>query len=198
MHNLLLYTTSLRSYHSFLTMRTDRIRSHLSYSVWSVSLHTIYSGLIPFHLFSSTIILCHPEQSHHIPPHLILFHLISLHLILSHLISLHLILFHLISLHLILSHLISLNSSGPATVPLVKDTFASERRKAKTLNFSIAYGKTVLLNINKSNDSSKMCIKTLEIRKLEEFNQKVSNYITSVDRLVFRLFIYVHTSLQYH
>lgn len=28
-------------------------------------------------------------------------------------------------------------------VPLVKDKFASERRKAKTLNFSIAYGKTV-------------------------------------------------------
>ena len=34
-------------------------------------------------------------------------------------------------------------SKGPPTVPLVKDTFASERRKAKTLNFSIAYGKTV-------------------------------------------------------
>ena len=31
---------------------------------------------------------------------------------------------------------------GPP-VPLVKDMFASERRKAKTLNFSIAYGKTV-------------------------------------------------------
>ena len=29
------------------------------------------------------------------------------------------------------------------TVPLVKDTYGSERRKAKTLNFSIAYGKTV-------------------------------------------------------
>lgn len=26
-------------------------------------------------------------------------------------------------------------------MPLVKDTYASERRKAKTLNFSIAYGK---------------------------------------------------------
>jgi DNA polymerase-1 len=34
-------------------------------------------------------------------------------------------------------------SKGQPTVPLVKDTFASERRKAKTLNFSIAYGKTV-------------------------------------------------------
>jgi DNA polymerase I len=34
-------------------------------------------------------------------------------------------------------------SKGPATTPLVKDTFGSERRKAKTLNFSIAYGKTV-------------------------------------------------------
>ena len=31
--------------------------------------------------------------------------------------------------------------SGQPTVPLVKDTYASERRKAKTLNFSIAYGK---------------------------------------------------------
>jgi DNA polymerase-1 len=29
------------------------------------------------------------------------------------------------------------------TVPLVKDTYGAERRKAKTLNFSIAYGKTV-------------------------------------------------------
>lgn len=35
------------------------------------------------------------------------------------------------------------NSRGPPPVPLVKDKFASERRKAKTLNFSIAYGKTV-------------------------------------------------------
>merc|ERR1711871_1270256 len=34
-------------------------------------------------------------------------------------------------------------SKGQPTVPLVKDKFASERRKAKTLNFSIAYGKTV-------------------------------------------------------
>lgn len=34
-------------------------------------------------------------------------------------------------------------SKGQPTVPLVKDTFASERRKAKVLNFSIAYGKTV-------------------------------------------------------
>jgi DNA polymerase-1 len=31
----------------------------------------------------------------------------------------------------------------PADVGMVKDVFASERRKAKTLNFSIAYGKTV-------------------------------------------------------
>lgn len=30
-----------------------------------------------------------------------------------------------------------------ASVPLVKEKFAAERRKAKTLNFSIAYGKTV-------------------------------------------------------
>jgi DNA polymerase-1 len=34
-------------------------------------------------------------------------------------------------------------SKGQPTAPLVKDTFGSERRKAKTLNFSIAYGKTV-------------------------------------------------------
>lgn len=34
-------------------------------------------------------------------------------------------------------------SKGQPTVPLVKDTYAAERRKAKTLNFSIAYGKTV-------------------------------------------------------
>ncbi|CAM9468731.1 unnamed protein product [Chrysoparadoxa australica] len=33
-------------------------------------------------------------------------------------------------------------SKGKPTKPLVKDIFASERRKAKTLNFSIAYGKT--------------------------------------------------------
>ncbi|CAN0020051.1 unnamed protein product, partial [Choristocarpus tenellus] len=32
-------------------------------------------------------------------------------------------------------------SNGPPPKPLVKDMFASERRKAKTLNFSIAYGK---------------------------------------------------------
>lgn len=34
-------------------------------------------------------------------------------------------------------------SKGQPTVPLVKDVYGSERRKAKTLNFSIAYGKTV-------------------------------------------------------
>ena len=33
--------------------------------------------------------------------------------------------------------------TGQPTVPLVKDTYASERRKAKTLNFSIAYGKVL-------------------------------------------------------
>lgn len=35
-------------------------------------------------------------------------------------------------------------SKGQPNVPLVKDTYGSERRKAKTLNFSIAYGKTVI------------------------------------------------------
>eukprot|EP01117_Protostelium_nocturnum_P015199 TRINITY_DN5861_c0_g1_i1.p1 TRINITY_DN5861_c0_g1~~TRINITY_DN5861_c0_g1_i1.p1 ORF type:complete len:1203 (-),score=391.20 TRINITY_DN5861_c0_g1_i1:7-3588(-) len=34
------------------------------------------------------------------------------------------------------------NSKGEPPVPLLKDKFASERRKAKVLNFSIAYGKT--------------------------------------------------------
>eukprot|EP01034_Spumella_vulgaris_P022490 gene22490-28618_t len=33
-------------------------------------------------------------------------------------------------------------SKGQPTCPLVKDVYGSERRKAKTLNFSIAYGKT--------------------------------------------------------
>lgn len=32
--------------------------------------------------------------------------------------------------------------NGPAPAPLLKDMFGSERRRAKTLNFSIAYGKT--------------------------------------------------------
>lgn len=35
-------------------------------------------------------------------------------------------------------------SKGQPTVPLVKDVYGSERRKAKTLNFSIAYGKTTV------------------------------------------------------
>jgi len=35
------------------------------------------------------------------------------------------------------------SSKGKASVPLLKDKFAAERRKAKVLNFSIAYGKTV-------------------------------------------------------
>ena len=34
-------------------------------------------------------------------------------------------------------------SKGEPPKPILKDQFASERRKAKTLNFSIAYGKTV-------------------------------------------------------
>lgn len=33
---------------------------------------------------------------------------------------------------------------GEPPVPLLKDRYASERRKAKTLNFSIAYGKTAV------------------------------------------------------
>ncbi|KAI2490048.1 DNA polymerase A domain [Fragilaria crotonensis] len=33
-------------------------------------------------------------------------------------------------------------SKGEPPKPMLKDMFASERRKAKTLNFSIAYGKT--------------------------------------------------------
>jgi len=33
-------------------------------------------------------------------------------------------------------------ANGEPTKPMLKDKFASERRKAKTLNFSIAYGKT--------------------------------------------------------
>lgn len=35
------------------------------------------------------------------------------------------------------------SSKGKPPKPLVKDQYASERRKAKTLNFSIAYGKTI-------------------------------------------------------
>ena len=34
------------------------------------------------------------------------------------------------------------DGDGPPPAPLVKSVYASERRKAKTLNFSIAYGKT--------------------------------------------------------
>jgi len=36
------------------------------------------------------------------------------------------------------------SSKGSPPVPLVKDKFTSERRRAKTLNFSIAYGKTAI------------------------------------------------------
>jgi hypothetical protein len=36
------------------------------------------------------------------------------------------------------------SSKGEPPVPLVKDKFTSERRRAKTLNFSIAYGKTAI------------------------------------------------------
>ena len=33
-------------------------------------------------------------------------------------------------------------SKGEAPAPLIKEKYAAERRKAKTVNFSIAYGKT--------------------------------------------------------
>lgn len=33
-------------------------------------------------------------------------------------------------------------SKGPAPVPLLKEKYAAERKQAKTVNFSIAYGKT--------------------------------------------------------
>ena len=35
------------------------------------------------------------------------------------------------------------HSKGKSPVPLLKDKFANERKKAKIMNFSIAYGKTV-------------------------------------------------------
>ena len=35
------------------------------------------------------------------------------------------------------------NSKGKPPVPLLKDRYANERKKAKVMNFSIAYGKTV-------------------------------------------------------
>ena len=34
-------------------------------------------------------------------------------------------------------------SKGPPTVPLLKDLYSNHRKKAKVMNFSIAYGKTV-------------------------------------------------------
>ena len=34
-------------------------------------------------------------------------------------------------------------SNGEPDIPLLKDKYPSERKKAKILNFSIAYGKTV-------------------------------------------------------
>lgn len=33
-------------------------------------------------------------------------------------------------------------ANGEAPLPLLKDKYADERKKAKTVNFSIAYGKT--------------------------------------------------------
>jgi DNA polymerase-1 len=35
------------------------------------------------------------------------------------------------------------SSKGAPPVPLLKDRYANERKKAKVMNFSIAYGKTV-------------------------------------------------------
>jgi DNA polymerase-1 len=35
------------------------------------------------------------------------------------------------------------SSKGKPPVPLLKEKYANERKKAKTMNFSIAYGKTV-------------------------------------------------------
>ena len=40
------------------------------------------------------------------------------------------------------SCLLEWDGDGKPPVPLLKEKFASERRKAKVLNFSIAYGKT--------------------------------------------------------
>ena len=34
-------------------------------------------------------------------------------------------------------------SKGPPPKPLIKDRFKNERQKAKVMNFSISYGKTV-------------------------------------------------------
>lgn len=34
------------------------------------------------------------------------------------------------------------NSKGQAPAPILKDVFAKERKQAKIMNFSIAYGKT--------------------------------------------------------
>ena len=36
------------------------------------------------------------------------------------------------------------HNKGEAPAPLLKDTYSNDRRKAKVLNFSIAYGKTAM------------------------------------------------------
>jgi len=53
-------------------------------------------------------------------------------------------------------------SKGTPPVPLLKEKFSSERRKAKTLNFSIAYGKTAMGLAKDWNVSHREAEETLE------------------------------------
>jgi len=53
-------------------------------------------------------------------------------------------------------------SKGEAPKPLLKDAFSVQRRRAKTLNFSIAYGKTVHGLAKDWNVSTKEAKETLE------------------------------------
>eukprot|EP00656_Telonema_subtile_P008024 TRINITY_DN13769_c0_g3_i1.p1 TRINITY_DN13769_c0_g3~~TRINITY_DN13769_c0_g3_i1.p1 ORF type:complete len:225 (-),score=54.65 TRINITY_DN13769_c0_g3_i1:252-926(-) len=55
------------------------------------------------------------------------------------------------------------DTDGARPAPLVKDVYGSERRKAKTLNFSIAYGKTAIGLAKDWNVSREEAKQTLEL-----------------------------------
>ncbi|KAI0567564.1 DNA polymerase type 1 [Gracilaria domingensis] len=74
------------------------------------------------------------------------------------------------------------SDKSASSLPLLKDMFPTERRKAKTLNFSIAYGKTIVGLAKDWNTSEKEAAETLtlwykERQEVRRWQQQCKKYL---------------------
>ncbi|KAL0038670.1 hypothetical protein WJX79_002562 [Trebouxia sp. C0005] len=92
------------------------------------------------------------------------------------------------------------DGDGKAPVPLLKEMFASERRKAKVLNFSIAYGKTAhglskdwKVSLEEAKDTvERWYSDRIEVRKWQDRQQKQAEKQGRLKELGWKLLLQVH------